>query len=246
MALTDEGEAFYERCLTFLTEAEEMDAMFRTASHQIAGRIRVEMPSRIGRLIVAPKLPDFLAQWPGIRVELGMTDRTVDLVSERVDCALRVGHLSDSGLRARRLGQITQINVASPGYLAVHGTPRSPGELESHWQIAYHSPSTGRVADWKWQEAGRDHSRRVAWRVSVNSAEGYIAAALAGLGLIQIPSFDVAGHLTSGELVEVMPTYRPEPMPMTLLFPGRPRLMQRLNAFANWLEPVVVQAIGWK
>ncbi|MGF1641004.1 MAG: LysR family transcriptional regulator [Rhodospirillales bacterium] len=244
VAPTDEGEAFYDRCLAFLAEGEEMEAMFRTASHQITGRIRVEMPGRIGRLIVAPVLPEFLAQWPGIQVELGMTDRAVDLVVERVDCALRVGQLADSGLRARTLGQIAQINVASPGYLALHGTPGLPDDLEAHWQVAYASPSTGRVADWEWQEGRRNHSRPVPWRVSANSAEGYIAAALAGMGLIQIPAFDVSGHLAAGELVEVMQGHRPEAMPMTLLFPGNPRMMRRLTAFADWLERVVVREIG--
>lgn len=244
VAPTDEGEAFYERCLAFLAEAEEMEAMFRTSPHQITGRIRVEMPGRIGRLIVAPALPEFLARWPGIRVELGMTDRAVDLVGERVDCALRVGQLADSGLRARRLGEIAQINVASPGYLADHGIPRSPADLDGHWQVAYASPTTGRVMDWEWQDAGRMQSRAVPWRVSANSAEGYIASALAGLGLIQIPAYDVSHHLAAGELVEVMPDHRAEPMPMTLLFPGSPRTMRRLSAFAEWLERVLSQAIS--
>lgn len=239
VAPTDEGEEFYERCLAVLAEAEEMEAMFRAAAGATEGRIRVDAPGRIGRLVIAPALPGFLARWPGIRVELGMTDRAVDLVGEGVDVALRVGPLPDSGLRARRVGAIAQINVASPGYLAAHGTPRAPAELDRHWQVAYASPSTGRVADWEWREAGRSRARPVPWRVSANSAEGYIACALAGMGLIQIPAYDVAGHVAAGALVEVMPDHRPEALPMHLLFPGNPRGTRRLTAFADWLEDLL-------
>ncbi len=243
VAPTDEGEELYDRCLGFLAEGEEIEAMFRTASRRIEGRIRVDVPGRIGRLILAPALPGFLSLWPGIRVELGMTDRAVDLVGERVDIALRVGPLPDSGLRARRLGEIAQINVASPAYLAQHGTPFAPADLDRHRQVAYASPSTGRVMDWEWQEGGRVHTRPVPWRVSANSAEGYIACALSGIGLIQIPAYDVAHHLAAGELVEVMPDHRPEPMPMHLLFPGSPRTPRRLTAFADWMEEVLQRSL---
>lgn len=243
VAATDEGEEFYDRCLGFLAESEEIETMFRVASRRIEGRIRVDVPGRIGRLILVPALPEFLALWPGIRVELGMTDRAVDLVGERVDIALRVGPLPDSGLRARRLGEIAQINVASPAYLAQHGTPLAPADLDRHWQVAYASPSTGRVADWEWLEGGRVQTRPVPWRISANSAEGYIASALAGMGLIQIPAYDVAHHIAAGELVEVMPAHRAEPLPMHLLFPGSPRGLRRLIACADWMEQVLHRSL---
>ncbi|WP_199259888.1 LysR family transcriptional regulator [Paracoccus binzhouensis] len=243
VAPTDEGEEFYDRCLGFLAESEEMEALFRTASRRIEGRIRVDVPGRIGRLILAPALPEFLSLWPGIRVELGMTDRAVDLVGERVDLALRVGALPDSGLRARKLGAIAQINVASPAYLAQHGMPLAPDDLDRHWQVAYASPSTGRVAEWEWLEAGRIRTCPVPWRVSANSAEGYIACALAGMGLIQIPAYDVAHHLARGELVEVMPDHRPGSMAMHLLFPHGSRNARRLTAFAEWLEDLLCRRI---
>lgn len=241
---TDEGEEFHERCLTFLAESEEMAAMFRTGARQIEGRIRVDVPGRIGRLIVAPALPGFLARWPGISVEMGMTDRAVDLISERVDCALRVGAMPDSALRARHVRDIAQINVASPAYLATHGAPHVPADLDRHYQVAYASPSTGRVMEWEWHEAGRTKTRPVAWRVSANSAEGYIACARAGLGLIQIPAYDVAAHLAAGELVAVMAGHRPAPMPMHLLFPGGGSVPRRLTLFADWLETLLNDEIG--
>ncbi|MDD2867796.1 LysR family transcriptional regulator [Neomegalonema sp.] len=232
---TDEGSEFYERCLGLLSEHEEMEAMFRSAARGLEGRIRVEVPGRIGRLILAPALPEFLARWPGIVVELGVADRLADLVGERVDCALRIGPLPDSSLRARRLGEIVQINVASPAYLARHGAPRGLDDLDRHLQVAYASPGSGRVADWEWVEGGEIRSRPTPWRVSANSAEAYIACALAGLGMIQIPAYDVAEHLAAGDLVEVLPEIRPGALPAHLLFPGRARPTRRLSLFADWL-----------
>lgn len=236
---TDEGLELHERCLPFLVESEDIESLFRAAPRQIEGRIRVDMPGRVGRLIVAPALPEFLALWPGIRVELGMSDRVVDLVGESVDLALRVGLLPDSSLRARRLGVIGQVNVASPAYLAQHGVPLAPPDLDRHWQVAYASPSTGRVADWEWQEGARLRSRQVPWRVSANSTEGYVACALEGMGLIQVPAYDVAPYLASGALVEVMPGFRPDGLPVHLLFPGGARISRRLVAFADWLEQLL-------
>lgn len=241
---TGDGALFYNRCLTFLADAEDIEAMFQTALHQIEGRVRVDLPGRIGRLIVAPALHGFLSRWPGIQVELGMSDRTVDLIGERVDCALRVGVLPDSNLLARKIGEITQINVASPAYLSRYGTPLLPEDLCSHWQVAYASPATGRVEDWEWQAADQTRSRPVPWQVSANSAEGYIACALAGLGLIQIPAYDVTHHLAAGELIEVMPAHRPASMPVSLVFPGAPRISRRLQIFSSWLEEIVIGKIG--
>lgn len=243
VAPTDEGNEFYKRAIGYLVEGEHLEAMFRNAGERIEGRIRVDLPGRIGRLIVAPALPVFLAKWPGLRIELGMTDRAVDLLGERVDLALRVGPLPDSGLTARRIGTIAQITVASADYLVRHGTPVSPADLGNHWQVAYASPSTGRVTDWEWQEDGRTRSCPVPWRISANSAEGYIACALAGMGLIQIPAYDVAEHLASGALIEVLPDHRPEAMAMHLLFPSSPRALRRLTLFADWMEALLRQNI---
>lgn len=241
---TLDGAAFYERCLRVIGDVEETENLFRLASSRPTGRLRIDVPGRIGRLIIMPALPAFLDTYPEIDVDLGVTDRSVDLVEERVDCVLRVGPLSDSGLIARPLGMLELINVAAPAYLHRHGVPLSPDDLDSHLAVNYASPSTGRIEDWEWQEDGMPRSRPIRSRVTVNSAEAYIAACLAGLGLIQIPAYDVKGHLRSGELVEVMPGFHAEPMPMTLLYPHRQHISRRLQVFAEWLEKLLVQYIG--
>jgi len=235
VAPTDDGKAFYGRCLQLIDEMSEAENLFRRSAAQASGRIRVDVPGRIGRLIIAPALPGFLDRYPEISIDLGVTDRAVNLVEESIDCALRVGPLSDSGLIARPVGKLPLINVASPDYLQRHGTPLLPDELESHWSVNYASPSTGRIEPWEWIEDQSARSLEMRGRVTVNSAEAYIACCLAGLGLIQIPAYDVRHHLAAGELVEVLPDHRAEALPMTFLYHHRQHLSRRMQVFSDWL-----------
>ena len=242
VAPTLDGAAFYDRALRLVADAEEVEGLFREGSVP-SGPLRIDVPSRIGRLIIAPNLPGFLTRYAEIDIVLGVTDRAVDLIEDRVDCVLRVGPLPPSGLIARSLGDLPLINVASPAYLKRHGTPRAPDDLQGHLTVNYASPSTGRVEEWEWTEGGETLTRALPGRVTVNNAEAYIACGLAGLGLIQIPAYDIRQHLESGELVEVMRKHRAAPMPMTLLYPHRQHLSRRLHVFADWLEGLLKREI---
>ncbi|WP_321920534.1 LysR family transcriptional regulator [Paraburkholderia tropica] len=236
---TQDGAAFYERCQRLIADVEETENLFRSADFTSAGTLRVDMPGRIGRLIVAPALPAFLDAYPQIDVSIGATDRPVDLIEERIDCALRVGTLNESELIARPIGTLPLINVASPAYLARHGIPRDPGDLARHIPIGYASPSSGRLAPWEWVDDDVNRELSIKGRVTVNNAEAYIACCLSGLGLIQIPAYDVEAHIRAGELVEVLPEYRAAPMPITLLYPHRQYLSRRFQVFADWLVELV-------
>jgi LysR family transcriptional regulator for bpeEF and oprC len=202
------------------------------------------VPGRIGRLVIAPALPQFLVRFPKLQIELGVTDRAVNLVEDNVDCAIRVGPLGDSTLIARRIGDLALINCASPSYLEAHGVPRTPDDLDRHFAVLYASPSTGRIEEWEWLEGGELHTRPVQGRVIVNGAEAYIACALAGLGMIQIPAYDARDHLAAGTLVEVMPGHRALPLPMTLLYSHRRHLSRRLQVFIEWVVPLLQQHIA--
>ncbi|WP_139976587.1 MULTISPECIES: LysR family transcriptional regulator [Brucella/Ochrobactrum group] len=238
VSTTQDGAAFYERCLSLIADMEEAENLFRKTATP-SGTLRIDVPGRIGRLIIAPALPEFLDAYPEIDIHLGVTDRAVNLVEESVDCVLRVGPLSDSGLIARSFGELPLINVASPAYLERYGIPETPSDLSAHWAVNYASPSSGRVEPWEWAEAGVTRSIPVRSRVTVNSAEAYIACCLAGLGLIQIPAYDVKQHLEAGQLVEVMADIRAEPMRMTFLYAHRQHLSRRLQVFAEWLEKLL-------
>lgn len=240
---TQDGDAFYERCQRLISDVEEAENLFRQNEAKPSGKLRVDAPGRIGRLIIAPALPGFLDLYPRIDINLGMTDRAVNLIEESVDCVLRVGPLSDSGLIARAIGTLPLINVASPAYLGRHGTPQTPEDLARHWAVNYASPSTGRVGPWEWIEGDDMRTLTMRGRVTVNSAEAYIACCLSGLGLIQIPAYDVRRHLEAGELVEVLTDYPAEPLPMTLLYPHRQHLSRRVQVFADWLEDLLKRTI---
>jgi len=240
---TQDGIAFYDRCQRVISDMEDIENLFRQTEAQPSGKLRVDVPGRIGRLILAPALPRFLDLYPLIDIDLGVTDRAVNLVEDSIDCVLRIGPLSDSGLIARPIGKLPLINVASPAYLARHGTPRTTDDLSRHWAVNYASPSSGRVEDWEWVDEGTLRMMPLRGRVTVNSAEAYIACCLAGLGLIQIPAYDVRAHLEAGELIEVLPDHRAEPMPMTLLYPHRQHLSRRLQVFADWLETLLNQQL---
>lgn len=236
--LTHDGSVVLERCRHLLEDMEELESLFHDGS-RASGRLKVDVPSRVARLLIAPALPEFFRQHPDIELELGSSDRSVDLVQEGVDCVLRVGQLGNSSLVARRLGEMQLINCASPAYLEEHGEPRTPADLDRHWAVNYASPSSGRVLPWEYREDGRTLTRALRSRVTVNNAESYIACCLSGLGLIQIPAYDVREHLQRGELREVLPQWRAEAMPAYALYPHRRHLSRRVRAFVDWLEQLL-------
>lgn len=239
VSLTSDGRAFYERCLRVIPDVEETENLFRQNDSQPVGKIRFDVPGRIGRLIIAPSLPEFFTRYPHMMLEMGASDRNVSLAEEGIDCALRVGKLTDSSLVARKLGFLEFINVAAPAYIALHGRPDTPSDLPRHLAVNYASPTTGRVESWEWPENGSYQSAVLRGRITVNNAEAYIACCLAGMGLIQIPQYDVQTHLESGDLIEVMPAYRHRPLPVQLLYPHRKHLSRPLQTFIAWAEPLL-------
>ena len=244
VAPTQEGIVFYERCERLVGDYEEVEGLFRQSSSLPAGRLLVNVPGRMGRLIFAPALPDFLSHYPKIELEMGVTDRAVDLVHEGIDCAVRVGPLSDSSLIARKIGDIVLCNCASPSYLRKHGAPQAIEDLDRHLAVGYASPTSGRIEEWEWVEGNDVRSRAIPARLTVNNAEAYIACCLAGLGLIQIPLYDVRQHLDAGELVEVMPDLRAAPMPVHILYPHRRHLSRRLQVFVDWATALLRQHVA--
>jgi len=237
---TNDGVAFYERCTRVISDVEETENLFRQKASRPSGKIRVNVPGRIGRLIIAPALSSFLTRYPDIDIDIGVTDRAVNLAEDGVDCVLRAGHLADSSLIARLIGELPLLNVAAPTYLQRYGIPDKPEDLDGHLAVNYASPSTGRIEDWEWKEDGDIKKRALRGRVTVNNAEAYIACCLAGMGLIQIPAYDVQAHLDANELVEVMPAYRAPPLPLTILYPSRQHLSRRLSVFVDWLEALLL------
>ena len=239
VSTTHDGDVFHARCLRLIAEVEDAESLFRQDDAQPVGLLKIDVPSRIGRRIIAPALPDFFARYPQVEVDLGMTDRAVNLIEDGCDAVLRVGHLGDSSLVARTLGELDFVNVAAPAYLREHGEPQHPADLQQHRAVNYASPTTARVEPWEWQDGAQLRTLPIPGWVRVNSAEASIACCAAGLGLLQIPRYDVQAELQSGELVEVMPQYVAQPLPVTLLLPHRQHRAQRVQVFIEWLLPVL-------
>ena len=242
--LTLDGSGFYERCQQLLADFEEIEALFSQQGASPRGKLRIDVPGPIGRQVLAPALPDFFRQYPDIQLELGVTDRPVDLIQEGVDCVIRVGQLGESRLVARRVGMLAQGNYASPGYLESFGEPCSPDDLARHQAVNYASPSSGKVFAWEWQRDGARQERALSARISVNQVETYLACALAGLGLIQLPRYDAAPHVAAGRLVEVLAGWPPPAMPVSVLYPHRRHLSRRVQVFVEWASALLRERLG--
>jgi len=237
--LTQDGLLFYERCEDLLSDMDELTGMFKQSPAQLSGRLRVDMPVGVARHLVLPALPRFLQTHPGLFIELGSTDRRVDLVREGFDCVLRVGVLDDSGLIARPLGQLTQINCASPAYLKTFGMPFTLDELKWHRLVHYQPNLGGRPTGWEWVDGGQTRTIAMPGVVTVNSTEAYQAACLAGLGLIQAPAAGLLPLVAQGLLVEVLPQHRAPSLPVSIVYPHRRQLPRRVQVFMDWLSELL-------
>jgi DNA-binding transcriptional LysR family regulator len=233
--LTQDGQAFYERCKDLLADMDELQSMFQEGGQALRGRLRVDMSSGVARNFIMPRLPQFLQAHPQIALELSSTDRRVDLVREGFDCVLRVGALGDVNLIARPLGGFRMANYASPGNLRAHGTPQTLDDLARHQLIHYVPTLGGKSAGWEYPDGAGYRSLPMAGALTVNNSETYVAACMAGLGLIQAPAVGMQHLVAQGLVLEVLPQYLAQPMPVSLLYANRRNLSKRVQVFMNWM-----------
>jgi len=235
VSLTPDGAAYYERCMRILADVEETEASFRNIERGPQGRLRVDVPGAIGRLILTPRLSDFRVRYPDVQLVIGMSDRLVDLVQEGVDCVIRAGHLQDSSMVARRIGSFNMVVCASPSYLDLHGEPSTIEDLQNHHVVHYFSSRTGRNFDWDFVIDGESTEIKVNGDISVNDSEAYVACGLQGLGLIQAPRFMVLRHLQSGELKDVLTQWPSSPIPISIMYLHNRHLSPKVRAFVDWV-----------
>lgn len=233
VSLTLDGAAYYQRCVRLLADLEESEGLFRGS--QPKGTLRVEMPAAVGRLVVFPALPEFTGRYPQIDLEIGLNDRPVDLIREGVDCVIRGGLTVDDSLVARPLVQMDQMTCASPDYLRAHGVPQSLDDLNGHRMIEYFSSASGKRYGLEFQLGDEVRLINLPKQVSVNSAEGYLAACVAGYGLVQTPRYHVAQQVREGSLQEVLSDCLPPRLALTALYPPHRQLSPRVRVFVDWL-----------
>ncbi len=236
--LTPDGERVLARARPLLDAAQELQGLF-AGDAALRGRVRVDLPVRLARRVVIPRLPELLAKHPGLELQLSSTDRLVDIVGEGFDAVVRVATLRDSSLVATRLGTLRMVSCASPAYLRAHGTPRSVAELERHVLVHYAADLGADTPEFEYRDGRRSRSRPMRAAVTVNSADAYAAACIAGLGIIQAPHDGVAAALERGELVEILPRLRPAPLPVYLLHPHGRSVPRRVRVVLDWLDALL-------
>ncbi|WP_398495779.1 LysR family transcriptional regulator [Variovorax sp.] len=238
--LTQDGEAYYRRCVRLLADVEEAEGLFRDTAPK--GLLRVNLQGTLARHFVVPALPDFLARHPELTLHIGEDDRLIDLVREGVDCVLRAGTLQDSSMVGRRIALLPQVTVASPDYLARHGEPADPAALaapgSAHRAVDYLSSATGKPVPLEFTVDGRVSTLQLPATVSVTGTDLYTGSAVAGLGLVQVPRYRVAAELADGRLKVVLDGFAPPPMPVSVLYSQHRQLSARVRVFTQWLREV--------
>lgn len=236
LSLTPDGAAYYERCIRILADVEDAEASFHDVTRGPKGRLRIDVPPSIGRLILIPALCEFHHRYPDIELAIGMSDRPVDMVQEAVDCAIRVGELQDSTMVAKRIGTFEGITCAAPAYIERHGIPENIEALAQHHAVHYFSARTGKIIDWSFMCDGKAVNIDVKGIVSVNDAEAYVQCGVNGFGLIQPARYMVAPHLQSGALREILTDWTPPPMPISAVYLHNRHLSPKVRVFVDWIS----------
>jgi len=238
---TLDGQAYYERCVLVLNELDDAEASLKQVAANPRGVLRVDMHGVHASQVVLPRIDEFRARFPQIDLVVSGGDRLVDLVREGVDCVLRAGTPRDSTLVARKLASMPQVICASPEYLARVGTPRHPDDLPWHQTVRFFASGGG--VDYPLELTVDGQLRRYplpGW-MSVNDAQNYVACALRGCGLIQVPRFHIAQELDDGRLVEVLSDWESPSMTLSALYPQHRQLSPRVRVFVDWLAQVYAE-----
>lgn len=233
---TQDGAAYYERAVKLLADLDDAETSLSTAQASPRGRLRVDVPSPLARMILVPALPEFYAQYPEIHLELGVSDRRVDLTLEGVDCVVRGGEMTDLSLVARRVGDLALRAYAAPSYLQEFGVPAHPLELAGpdHWTVGFTWARTGKPLPYIMERKGEHINVQGRCRLSVDDGNAYLAAGLAGLGVLWLPDYVGAEHQRRGELVALFDQWHMEPMPLYIAFSPNRHLSAKLRVFMDW------------
>jgi len=240
VAVTLDGSAFYQRCLTILADVDEAEAIFRDAKPQ--GILRVDGHPMLTRTFLLPHLRSFLDRHPLLEVQFGQGDRFVDLVREGVDCVIRAGEVSDSSLIMRRLGSIREMTCASPDYVKEYGSPETPDELDGHQAVGFISSRTGQIMPLEFMVGEAVRYVTLPARVTANNSDTVMDLARRGFGLMQAPRYHLQRHVDDGTLVEVLPDFPPPPTPLAALYPQNRQLSPRVRVFIDWVAKIFAEA----
>ncbi len=236
VTVTVDGAAYYEQASRLLGEVQELESSMSRAKASPRGKLKVDIPSSLGLAVIIPALPDFQARYPDIQLELGVSDRQIDIMAENVDCVIRAGEITDQSLVARRIGEYYFVSCASPAYLKRHGVPLHPRELnEGHNSIRYVSPRSGKLCTVKMYKDGETIEVGGPHHLSVNDSNAGVTAALAGLGVLHTLPFMVQHHISSGALEPLFAGWCNETIPIHVVYPPNRHLSNKVRVFVDWI-----------
>ncbi|HTD02598.1 LysR substrate-binding domain-containing protein [Undibacterium sp.] len=236
VSTTNDGAAYYERMSRILEEWQEVESELTSAQSKPRGRLRVDMGATLASLLVIPALPAFQARYPDLQLDIGVSDRPVDLVSDRVDCVVRAGRVSDPSLIARHIGDLPFVTCASPDYLRDRKLPEHPADLEhKHTLIRYFYAGSSRQSPIVLNSGDEQVTLRGRYFVSVNDTNALLAAGLAGLGVLHVPAFVAKPHIEAGNLVSLLDNWAADPVPISIVYSANRHLSARVRVFVDWM-----------
>lgn len=241
--LTADGAVYYERVVRLLADLDDAETSLSTAAALPRGRLRVDVPSPLASLILMPALPAFHARYPDIQIDMGVSDRMVDIIGENVDCVVRGGELTDQSLMARRVGDLQLGVYAAPSYLERLGTPTHPQDLEdsAHRIVGFLWARTGKALPYTMRNASESVHIKGRYVLAVDDGTAYLAAGLAGMGVLWLPDYMAKAHAARGELVRLFEDWQLEPMPIYVAFAPNRHISLKLRVFIDWIAELMEQ-----
>jgi DNA-binding transcriptional LysR family regulator len=241
--VTADGAVFYERAIRLLADLDDAETSLSGAQALPRGRLRVDVPSPLAALILIPALPAFYERYPDIQIDMGVSDRIVDMIDENVDCVVRGGELTDQSLIARRVGDLTLGVFAAPSYLARVGTPAHPRELEDspHRVVGFLWARTGKALPYAMRRQDEHLHIKGRYALAIDDGNAYLAAGLAGLGVLWLPTYMSRVHQAQGALVPLFEDWRLESMPMYVAYPPNRHISAKLRVFIDWVVELMAQ-----
>ncbi|ARU89286.1 LysR family transcriptional regulator [Pseudomonas sp. M30-35] len=245
VSATTDGTAYYQRARILLDDVDELEATIAQTRNIARGVVRVDMPSPVGRCLLIPALPSFVSQHPNIQLDIGCSERVMNLVEEGIDCAIRGGEVNEPDLVCRPIGQMRFVLCASPAYME-HAPPlNTPSDLLNHHFLAFVFPASNRQMKPALQRGDDQYVIEQTPTMRFNSGGAYIAAAQAGLGIVCVPTAEAQALLETGELLQVLPEWTPLSMPMSIVYPYSRHLSARVRAFTQWASATMSSSALW-
>lgn len=238
--LTEQGQIYYQGTLRLLENLDMLDSNVQMSAIQPWGKVRVEMPNALAYCLVIPALPDFLARYPDIQIEVSVGNRTVNLIEQNIDCVIRIGELYNDSLIARSLGELEQVTCASRKYIERNGQPAHPAGLApGHTLVQIVSPRTGQLVVNELYRERQSERIRAQWQFAVNDSMAARTAALNGIGVVTTYRFLVEEYLSNGQMVELFPGWKSRPIPVHIAWPENRRLPSKVRIFIEWVRKLL-------